>query len=224
MTEKERLNKFVADLPNVNISRNTKIEDLEKLENGVYSINQCLPITLIKQLPYFNESLGEVGLILVDGNWLLIISNYSGIGLPFLLYKYLTNGAVQFCAHSHPYTGKFENTSIPSITDLFSKDIEGYTYIISKEGFSEINVSSLSLKTLEFLQEKEQLFNGRIDPNAYLMFMKELYDNVGLKYRIIDYGDQNSIYDIILRKEKVKTNYWLEDIDKHATQFPGPKK
>ena len=72
---------------------------------------------MFEELPYFNNSSGEIGIILVDNNWLLVISSYSGIALPFELFMYLEKGAVQFCLH-HPNDGKFNNTDTPSVGDF----------------------------------------------------------------------------------------------------------
>ena len=49
----DELYNFLSELPEVSISQNTKLSDLENLKNGVYKINQCLPISLFEELPYF---------------------------------------------------------------------------------------------------------------------------------------------------------------------------
>ena len=66
---------FLSELPEIFISQNTKLSDLENLKTGTYKINQCLPISLFEELPYFNNSSGEIGIIFVDniGFYLLVL-------------------------------------------------------------------------------------------------------------------------------------------------------
>lgn len=212
---------FLSELPEIFISQNTKLSDLENLKTGTYKINQCLPISLFEELPYFNNSSGEIGIIFVDNNWLLLISSHAGVQMPFKLSKYLKKGAVQFCAHSHPYDGKFNNTDTPSIRDLEAKDIEGLTYIISKEGFTEIDISQLTPAHIKYIEEVETEYAGKIDSNEYLIFMNALYDRIGLHRRRISYEDKKQIMDIFVKKRNLKTPFWDDDVVEHKTPFPG---
>lgn len=220
----DELYNFLSELPEVSISQNTKLSDLENLKNGVYKINQCLPISLFEELPYFNNSSGEIGIILVDNNWLLVISSYSGIALPFELFMYLEKGAVQFCTHTHPNDGKFNNTDTPSVGDFGARDIEGLTYIISKEGFSEINVSQLTPDQIKYIQECEIQYDGKIDSNDYLIFLNTLYDKIGLQRRTISFKDKKQIIDIIAKKVNLATPFWNNDTSTLKIPFPGRSK
>ena len=162
--------------------------------------------------------------MLINNTWFLIISSYAGIAMPYKIHKYISNGVAQFCAHSHPYDGRFNSTNTPSVSDLGSYSLDGLSYIISKEGFTEIDNSKLDSNIIEYIEKVRNCYLGEKSSNEYILFMNSLYDLVGINRRKIAYTDIKQITDIISSKYDLKTSFWDTDVSKHRVLFPNSHK
>jgi len=201
----------------------SSIKDLENIPDGTYQLDEPLSINVIKELPYFNDTNGEIGLTLIENVWLLSISRSHEIDCPQSIYRYVSNGLAQLVAHSHPGIIGY-NCGVPSFGDLAFKAIDGYHYIIFDKGVAEINVSSIDPEDITILEDREIFFNlimsgmgltkQEYDQLDNLTLHDKIYDYIGLERRVISY---EQFYDLLKEKTNLKNTFWNEE----RPPFPG---
>ncbi len=212
----------IENYPKIIASQITSLKDLEQIPDGTYQLDGPLPIKLIKELPYFNNCYGEIGIVCIENKWLLAIARAEVIAYPAEITGYIKNGA-QFHAHSHSHTSGY-NTGVPSISDLAFKGIDGYIYIIFDKGITEVDTSSISSICIEdawhnWIINVLKLTEFEFSQFDVFSLENELYDKIGLKRRIISFEE---FEDILIGKKKLKSDFW--DREAKQTPFPGKVK
>ena len=144
MSFDELLN-IVNGYPRFYINNNTKISDIEQLEEGNYIINEFPSVNLLKQFPYFMNNSGEIMILIIMGNIVMNVSKrgcsyYSGELIPILK----DGNNILLNVHSHPCEDKNINVGVPSISDLKNcNSFNKLAYIIHDKGVLEFDLSSI---------------------------------------------------------------------------------
>ena len=107
--EKTMLDVFIEKVnnyPHLDKNQIININDLFMQGEGIYVLDECPPIEIMKRFPTY---MGEFGLLLINNIWILTVSNKKECYVPDELDNYITTGLVQFFAHSHPNDGTTAN-------------------------------------------------------------------------------------------------------------------
>lgn len=222
---KNMLDVFMEDTKNylhLNNKQLVKIEDIFMQGKAIYILDECPPIDIIKKFPEF---MGEFGLLLINNIWFLTVSNKKVCYIPTELNGSISNGFVQFFAHSHPDDGTTANL-FPSFPDLVSSDaIDHKFYIISVYGITEVDITNA--KELNFLDERFNIYiwNNHISYEEYMKNQFKIYMNfmefIGCKLNIIPYENTKQISEILNSKQLLKHEFWNKTIGN--TPYPGKK-
>lgn len=215
----------IAGYQQVDMNNITTVNDLEKLGEGIYIINQIPSVNLIKQFPSIYNRSGEVSLFCIENVWLMSISKRKAAYVPTELAGYVRNGGVKFFAHSHPE--ERDGEQFPSFPDLELCDsIDRKIYIISYLGIMEVDIS----KAEDFNYLDERWENYLID--SHISF-KEYQDNpgqivegflysLGCEVNLIPYEKENEISELLQSKMNLESDFWKRTSER--VPYPGRKK
>lgn len=207
MSFDELLN-IVNGYPRFYINNNTKISDIEQLEEGNYIINEFPSVNLLKQFPYFMNNSGEIMILIIMGNIVMNVSKrgcsyYSGELIPILK----DGNNILLNVHSHPCEDKNINVGVPSISDLKNcNSFNKLAYIIHDKGVLEFDLSSienidkdtLDMEFWKFIYSDENYKNMNIFEQEKLF-----YDNIGLKRRQITIDEFYKISSDLLKEKSI---------------------
>lgn len=214
----------IMNYKQINLSNDTKLEDLETLGTGIYTIDKIPPVNLIKEFPKIYNSSGEVSLLCIENVWFLTVSNKKEAYVPIELDNYIRKGSVQFFAHSHPDEKNGEQ--FPSFGDLQSCDsIDRKIYIISYLGIMEVDISNV--ENFEHLEERWEsyLIDNKISFEEYKMAPERVYTGflqwLGCNIKMISFNQEKEIDNMLKSKMMLEHEFW--QITKEVTPYPGRK-
>ena len=202
----DELLSIVKNYPRFYISDNTMINDIEKLNEGNYIINEFPSVNLLRQFPNFMNSNGEIMLLMITDILIMNVSKTNHSYYTGELMPLLKNGKSVFLnVHSHPFQDNNINVGVPSINDLKNgNSFNKLVYIIHDKGVLEYDVSLidnidrdiLDIMFWKFVFSDEKYKNMNIYEQESLF-----YDSIGLKRRHLSF-EEFYIISINLLNEK----------------------
>lgn len=200
---------LVAPLP----IQELDLTQLERIEPGLYTLPTKPSVGFLKQLPNFRNGTAEVGLICINGAWLVSLNEGMETILPDPLKAIQNDAIFQADIHSHP--GADPGSIQPSNEDLdaLSSTIDGKHYLVSKSGMMEYqkpatlpggHTNDYHRKAWEYwIREEIKLTEKEYNKRGGWKLKREFYENFfGL--RLISWENEEEIERLLAEKETLQ--------------------
>lgn len=201
---------LISPLPTPDIT----LSSLEGLKPGTYALKQRPSVELLRQLTEYKNGSGEVGLICINGKWLISLNESLNTHLPNILTAIQHDGIFQADIHSHP--GDDPGSEQPSDDDIFKLDstIDGRNYILSRAGVIEFQrprdlpggytkIHDAHKAWTYWIRKELKLTEDKFDKRGGWELKRKFYETF-FRLRVIPWENISEIEEILSSKEQLQ--------------------